>query len=292
VSVPAMIAHLLLEKLTRQMQPRVPEADLIMQEQGQVLAFMEGGRDEGILSYVYLFHALMALPVIRPGDTVVDLACGPANQLVQMARLNPETRFIGVDASPSMVALALDTVAASGLGNVALQNGDITQLTAFADQSVDCVTCTMSLHHLPDTQALATTMREIRRILKPGGGVYLADFGRLKRAASQRYFAHDRQELQSEQFTADFLASMRAAFSPAEFDMALAEIGAPIQRYETGLAPFMLICRNTARRDIDSTLTAQVKAAYADLSCGQRRDFDNFVRWFKMGGLALPCAVR
>ncbi|MBV8465220.1 MAG: class I SAM-dependent methyltransferase [Burkholderiales bacterium] len=292
MSVPAMIAHLLLEKLTRQMQPRVPEADLIMQEQGQVLAFMEGGRDEGILAYVYLFHAVMALPVIRPGDMVVDLACGPANQLVQMARLNPEARFIGVDASPSMVALALDTVAASGLGNVALQNGDITQLNAFANQSVDCVTCTMSLHHLPDTQALAATMREIRRILKPGGGVYLADFGRLKRAASQHYFAHDRQELQSEQFTADFLASMRAAFSPAEFDVALGEIDASIQRYETGLAPFILICRSTARRDVDSTLAAQVKAAYADLSRGQRRDFDNFVRWFKMGGLDLPCAVR
>ena len=287
-----MIGHLLLEKLARQVQTRVPETDLIMQAQDQVVAFMEGGRDEGILAYIYLFHAVMSLPVICPGDTVIDLACGPANQLAQIARFHPDTRFIGVDASPSMLALARGTLAANRLDNVTLQQGDVTQLTGFADQSADAVICTMSLHHLPDTAALAATMREIGRVLKPGGGVYLADFGRLKRAATQRFFAYDRQELQSDQFTADFLASMRAAFSTAEFTTALAEIGSPVHYHQTALAPFMIIGRSAARHPIGADLAAQVKASYAALSAGHRRNFDNFTRWFKAGGLELPCNVK
>lgn len=292
MSGPVMIGHLLLERLARREQIRVPEADLIMQQQDQIAAFAASGRDQGILAYIYLFHAVMALPVIRPGDTVLDLACGPANQLAQIAQLNPDTHFIGVDASPNMLELARGTLANAGLGNVTLQSGDITRLTGFADASVDCVICTMSLHHLPDTAALAATLREIGRLLKPDGGVYLADFGRLRRAATQRFFAYDRQELQSQQFTEDFLNSMRAAFSPAEFHTALAASGRPIHYYATALAPFMMICRSPARRTLDASLTQQVQRAYAGLTKGQRRDFNNFTRWFKAGGLELPCPVR
>lgn len=292
MSGPVMIGHLLLEKLARREQIRVPEADLIMQQQDQIAAFAASGRDQGILAYIYLFHAVMALPVIRPGDTVLDLACGPANQLAQMAQLNPDTHFIGVDASPNMLELARGTSANAGLSNVTLQPGDITRLAGFADASVDCAICTMSLHHLPDTAALAATLREIGRVLKPDGGIYLADFGRLRRTATQRFFAYDRQELQSQQFTEDFLNSMRAAFSPAEFRTALAASGRQIDYYATALAPFMMIGRSPARRTLDDSLTQQVQRAYAGLTKGQRRDFNNFTRWFKAGGLELPCPVR
>jgi ubiquinone/menaquinone biosynthesis C-methylase UbiE len=287
-----MFGHLLLEKLTRQMQPRVPEADLIMQEYEQVTAFMEGGRDDGILAYVYLFHAVMSLPAIRPGDVVLDLACGPANQLVQIAQFHPEARFVGIDASSAMLELAHKAIADSGLGNISLQQGDITRLAGFADQSVDCVTCTMSLHHLPDTATLAATMREIRRVLKPVGGVYVADFGRLKRPATQRYFAYDRKEMQSDQFTDDFLASMRAAFSIAEFEIALDELGMTIERHATAVAPFILIYRSIERQKPSRATTEAVKAQYGALTSGQRRDFDNLARWFKAAGLDLPCPVR
>lgn len=288
----AMIGHLLLERLARREQPRIPESELVMQQQDQVAAFAAGGRDQGILAYIYLFHAVMALPLIRPGDTVLDLACGPANQLAQMAQLNPDAHFIGIDASPSMLELARGTLATADQSNVTLQPGDITRLAGFADASVDCVICTMSLHHLPDTTALAATLRAIDRILKPDGGAYLADFGRLRRTATQRFFAYDRQELQSPQFTADFLNSMRAAFSPAEFRAALATIERPIDYGATALAPFMMICRSPARRRIDGALTQRVQRAYTGLTAGQQRDFNNFTRWFRAGGLELPCPVR
>lgn len=285
-----MIGHLLLERLSRRTQPRIPETDAVMAAPEQIAAFMQSGRDEGLLAHLYFFHAVMSLPVIRPGDTVLDLACGPGNQLARIAQLHPQSRFIGVDASPGMLELARETLIDAP--NVALQHGDIAQLHSIASASIDCVTCTMSLHHLPDTAALTQVMREIRRVLKPDGGVYLADFGRLKRAATQRYFAFDRDAEQSPPFTDDFLRSMQAAFSVDELRAAIAALDKPMSESTTALAPFLAIFRSGTRRAIDKLLAAQVSKHYRELSWQQRRDFDNLARWFSLNGAVLPCAPK
>jgi ubiquinone/menaquinone biosynthesis C-methylase UbiE len=291
MSVAAMIGHLLLERLSRRVLPRIPETALVMEAPGQIQAFQAGGRDDGILTHIYFFHTVMSLPVIRPGDTVIDLACGPANQLAQIARLNPDTQFIGIDASPNMLELARATLTSNRIDNVTLRTGDITDPLDIDTGSIDCITCTMSLHHLPNTAALHKTMREIRRILKPGAGVYFADFGRLKRGATQKHFAYDRIELQSEQFTEDFLNSMQAAFSLDELSAAIQEIGAPIENFQTALAPFMTIFRSAARRSIDAELEATIKSLYENLTARQKRDFNNMARWFRLGGLRQPCKI-
>lgn len=289
MSVPAMIAHLLLERISKQVLPRIPEAAAIMANVDQAQTFQQGGNDDGILKHIYFFHAVMSLPVICPGDTVLDLACGPANQLAHIARLNPDANFVGIDASPTMLELAQATLTSNSIENATLQLGDITNLSNIATASIDSVICTMSLHHLPDTAALHQTMREIRRVLKTDGGIYLADFGRLKRTATQKYFAYDRIDLQSKAFTDDFLNSMRAAFSVEEFKSALAEIDSAIEIHYTALAPFMMIARNAERRLIDDKLAEKIKLSYHDLSAGQRRDFDNVTRWFRMGGMDRLC---
>lgn len=288
MSTLAMAGHLLLERLTTRVLPRIPEPAPIMEAPEQIAAFAQGGRDDGILTHIYFLHALMSLPVICPGDTVLDLACGPANQLLHIARLHPDTRFIGLDASPNMLTVARSTLAENQINNVELQVGDITRLAEIATARVDCVLSTMALHHLPDTAALHSTMAEIHRVVKPGGGIYLADFGRLKRSATQKFFAHDRAELQSAQFTDDFLNSMRAAFSAAEFAVATAALGLPLQHYQTALAPFMMIGRSATRRALDAALKARVAVHYRNLTLRQSRDFTNIARWFRIGGLALP----
>lgn len=286
MSLPSMLAHLLLERVARYPQPRIPETDAVMAAPAQINAFMESGRDQGVLSHLYFFHAVMSLPVIRPDDTVLDLACGPGNQLAQIARLHPHSQFIGVDASPGMLELARSALATTP--NTTLQLGDITQLTSIESASIDCVLCTMSLHHLPDTNALTRAMREIRRVLKSDGGIYLADFGRLKRAVTQRYFAYDRAGEQSQQFTEDFLQSLRAAFSVDELNTATTALDKPVARHATALAPFMLIFRSAARCTIESTVAARVAENYRQLSRRQQQDFNNLVRWFRVGGLVLP----
>ena len=286
-----MITHLLLERLSRAVLPRTPESQAIMQDPAQVHAFMDSGRSDGVLNYIYLFHAAMSLPLIRPGDVVLDLACGPANQLIHLASLHPGANFIGLDASDTMLAQAAGNLAAAGVSNVQLQRGDISRLEHFAAASVDCVLCTMSLHHLPDTQQLLQTMQQLRRVLQPEGGIYLADFGRLKRRATQHFFAHDRIELQSPQFTADFLNSMQAAFSLDELQQATAALRPGLDCYQTSLAPFMVLFRSAARQRIDTDLAQRLLQRYRQLSAMEQRDFDNLLRWFRLGGLSLPCAL-
>lgn len=289
MSGPALLAHLIFERLSRRLLDRVPEPDLIMQEPAQLAAFVESGREDGALAFTHFFHALQITPLIQPGDHVLDLACGPANQLAQIAVLNPQARFTGLDASPNMLQLARGTLAHSGVRNVQLVSGDMSHLRDFEDASMDGVISTMSLHHLPDLAALQATVREIGRVLRPGGAVYLVDFGRFKRVSTQRFFSLDRRSYQSEQFTRDYFNSLRAAFSLEELSHAVAQLGERVTRYATPLAPFMVVFKTASRRALDPASELAARRHYARLSALQQQDFRVFARWFRGAGYRLPC---
>jgi arsenite methyltransferase len=246
MSGPTMLAHLILERLSWNVLPRVPEPEQIMLDPLQNAAFMEAGREDGILAFIYFYQALQITPIIRDGDRVLDLGCGPANQLAQIARLNPRSHFVGLDASAHMLEQARTTL--TGVGNVELVSGDMTRLAGIEDASMDCVICTMSLHHLPDLAALSSTMREAMRVLKRGGGLYFVDFGRFKRAGTQRFFSQDRRDCQPEPFTQDYLHSLKAAFSLEELSNAAILLGPEVKCYSTPLAPFMVVFKSPARR--------------------------------------------
>ncbi len=288
MSGPAMLAHLILEKFSGKVLERIPEPGLVMGDAAQNEAFERVGREDGLLAFIYLYQAIQISNLVKPGEKVLDLGCGPANQLVQIARLNPSADFLGLDASSEMLNRARDTVARCGTGNVGLESGDMTRLSGFADASFDCVISTMTLHHLPDEDALFSTFREARRVLKPGGGIYLIDFGRLKRSATQRFFSRDRSAEQPENFTLDYFNSLKAAFSVDEFSRALRLLGDGLTKYETALAPFMVIFRSAARRVPDEMARNFAGEIYANFTRSQQKDFRLYSRWLKAGGLDLP----
>jgi ubiquinone/menaquinone biosynthesis C-methylase UbiE len=254
-------------------------------------AFMASGREDGVLAFLYLFHSLQAAPVINAGDRVLDLACGPANQLMQMARLNPRAYFVGLDASASMLERAGATMARNNVRNVQLVQGDIRKLENFAQDSFDCVLCTMSLHHLPDVPSLQRAMTEAGRVLKPDGGAYIADFGRLRRRRTQQFFAHDNSAYQLPEFTEDYLNSLQAAFSFEELADAIALLGIDAAIHRTVLAPFMIIAKSKARRDLDEITRAEMKKIYARMTADQQKNFVVLSRWFRAAGLELPCEL-
>ena len=103
------------------------------------------------------------------GGRVLDLACGPATQLAQVAELNADMEFTGLDLSTEMLASAEQHIRDCGLTNIQLTEGDITKLPQFLDASFDAVICTMALHHLPTLEHLDSCFSEIARVLKPGG---------------------------------------------------------------------------------------------------------------------------
>ena len=135
-SLPVMRV-LLRELITTERVPRIPEPDLIMDDPDKVAAFTRAGREDGVMAPVYLYHCAQVCEIVRPGDLVVDLGCGPATQLAMIARLNPESRFLGVDFSEEMLDRAKKHIDAEGLANVQFHKADVTQLGFLADASVD-----------------------------------------------------------------------------------------------------------------------------------------------------------
>lgn len=268
--------------------PRRPEPQA-MTDPGQVAAFDEAGREGGVMAPVYLYHCIQVCAQVRPGDVVLDLGCGPANQLALIARLNPDVRFVGLDLSEPMLARAEATCRAQGLTNVELRQGDMTRLEGFGDASLDAVYSTMTLHHLPDREALEATFAEIARVLKPGGGLYLVDFGRLRSEAAMRLMAEQHADRQPEAFTADYLNSLRAAFSLGDWRRAhVRHLAGRGRLHATFFSPYMVAVRGAPRRTLPEALRRALREMREALPPWQRRDLDDLARFFRLGGLALP----
>ncbi|MFT3734364.1 MAG: class I SAM-dependent methyltransferase [Rhodocyclaceae bacterium] len=256
-----------------------------MDDPAQVEAFARAGREDGVIGQIYLLHSVQLCSLIRPGDRVIDLACGPATQLAQVARLNPQARFLGIDLAPAMLADARRHIAAQGLANIELAEGDMTDLRGVADASADVVMSTFSLHHLPDTDALARCFSEIRRVLKPGGRVYLADFGRLRREASMHFMSHRFAELQGPLFTTDFHNSLRAAFSLDDYRAALSALqpdsGPRLRLIPSPLAPFMVIIRSPSVVRLPTAARSELRRLWQALPRFQRMDFEELRHAYK-----------
>lgn len=281
----AVIRTLLRELTTTQRAARAPEPDLVMDEPDKVAAYVRAGRQDGVMAPVYLFHCANACEVIRPGDVVLDLACGPATQLAMIAKLNPDSRFIGIDLSEPMLSRAREHVRSEGVRNIEFRLQDISDLREFADGTVDAVISTMALHHLPGVELLARTFAEAARVLKPGGGIYLVDFGHLKAERSILYFAYQYADRQPELFTEDYLNSLRAAFALDDFRRAGAALQRRAKMYQTFLAPFMVAFKSAVRRGDDRALSDRLRAMREALPHHHQVDLRDLVTFFRLGGL-------
>ena len=281
-----MLPTILREVVGKRSLPREPEPDLVMESDDQVAAYAEAGRIDGVMAAAYLFHTAQISARVGGAARVLDLGCGPATQLAQVAQFNPATQFVGVDLSVGMLDSARAHAASQNLRNIGFEQSDITDLSQFKDASFDAVISTMALHHLPTLEHLRRCLREVRRVLNPGGAVYLADFGRLKSLKSVIFFAYMNADRQPHVFSLDYERSLRAAF---EFDdikrVAAEELPADVQVHSTFLSP-MLTVAATAPRGISATLRANFAALRTRLPRRYRSDLDDLRLFFRLGGFS------
>jgi SAM-dependent methyltransferase len=113
-----------------------------------------------------------AIAPLATGATVVDIGSGAGTDLLLAAfHVGPHGRAIGVDMTGAMCDRARRGAAACGLAHVEVREGDATALPIDAE-SVDVVISNGVLNLVPDKR---TAIAEIRRVLKPGGRVQIAD---------------------------------------------------------------------------------------------------------------------
>ena len=113
--------------------------------------------------------------LIKPGDSVLDVGCGTGEVTLLAKTRAREGKAYGIDPAPEMIAVARSKAARKKL-EIDFRVGVIEALP-FPDASLDVVTSSLMMHHLPEdlkVQGLA----EIYRVLKPGGRLLIADFMR------------------------------------------------------------------------------------------------------------------
>lgn len=90
---------------------------------------------------------------LRPGDTVVDVACGTGLNFALIQNLiGPEGRIVGVDLTDAMLAQAHDRVEKNGWRNVSLVQSDAAEFEFPAE--VDAILSTYALTQVPDCAAV------------------------------------------------------------------------------------------------------------------------------------------
>ena len=113
-----------------------------------------------------------AVAELRPGETVLDLGSGGGiDVLLSAKRVGPTGKAYGLDMTDEMLELARRNAAEAGATNVEFLRGSIEDLP-LADAAVDVVISNCVVNLSTDKPA---TLREIARVLRPGGRIGISD---------------------------------------------------------------------------------------------------------------------
>ena len=117
---------------------------------------------------------LLQMADLRIGERVLDVACGtglvtmPASETV-----GPSGQVVGTDISQEMVSSGAQEAERRGLTNASFARMDAENLD-LPDRSFDAALCGLGLMYVPDPLG---SLREMRRVLRPGGRAVNAVWG-------------------------------------------------------------------------------------------------------------------
>jgi ubiquinone/menaquinone biosynthesis C-methylase UbiE len=139
---------------------------------------------------------------------LLDIACGTGRTLHQMARTHPQMRLHGVDLSPAYVRMARRRLADVDELTLAVENAES---LPWADATFDIVTSVYLFHELP-RNARRNVVREMLRVVRPGGLVVIEDSAQLsdspQLAGALRNFPREFHEPFYEDYLEDDLAAL------------------------------------------------------------------------------------
>jgi ubiquinone/menaquinone biosynthesis C-methylase UbiE len=111
---------------------------------------------------------------LKARQKVLDVGCGTGTLACMLAQAEPKAKVHGLDGDQEILRRARDKAAAHQL-KIRFTHG-LSFALPYPDGHFDQVLSSLFFHHLRRDDKLKT-LREIRRVLKPGGGLHVADWG-------------------------------------------------------------------------------------------------------------------
>ena len=199
----------------------------LMEEPQQVLAYAGADFRATDEALVDRFVEVLGEAV---GTRLVDLGCGPGNISFLLAERFPQASVLGLDGAAAMLEVAERELGHRTLGCPGLADRlrfVLVRLGAnsLVDGGFSAVVSNSLLHHLHDPQDLWS---HLRQLAAPGAAIYIKDLRRpatpeAAQALLQKHLVTAPPVLQR-----DYLASLHAAFEPAEVEAQLRAAGLPL----------------------------------------------------------------
>ena len=120
-------------------------------------------------------HRLLQQANIQPAHRVLDLGCGTATLTIAIKQAVPKATVEGLDGDANILTIARDKARQAGV-EIHFDEGLSNQLP-YTDTVFDRVVSSLFFHHLT-TENKLQTLREVRRVLKAGGELHIADWGK------------------------------------------------------------------------------------------------------------------
>jgi ubiquinone/menaquinone biosynthesis C-methylase UbiE len=130
-------------------------------------------------------RCLLERATVAPGECVLDLGCGTATLTLLLKQREPAAEIFGLDGDREMlrIAKAKARVGRQEVRFVQAMSFDL----PFADRSFDRIVSSLLFHHLT-RESKRRTLREVWRVLRPGGKLDIVDFGRPENRAMRLRF--------------------------------------------------------------------------------------------------------
>jgi SAM-dependent methyltransferase len=126
---------------------------------------------------------------LRDSNTVLDVGCGRGLLLTEAARRVPHGLAVGIDLwseedqSGNEPEETVKNAEREGVADqVEIKTGDARELP-FGDEFFDAVVSTMTLHNIRDAEGRERAVREMIRVLRPGGRIVIVDMGKTEEHA-------------------------------------------------------------------------------------------------------------